>query len=223
MDPEFSTAWALLGWVLLIDVEFGMVKSPAESMKRAGECAQKAIALNDSCAKAYSLVGHLNLLQRKYDDAIKYGEKAVSLNPNDPHMLCALAQPMNYNGNFDESIALVKKAMRLCPNYPTYFLTLLSQSCFMAGRYEEALAAGELLLSRSDKSERDARNAHMVLARAYAELGQIDRASLHIEEARKMNPKAITLARSREYAMRFYRDPAHAERSIASLRKAGLK
>jgi len=223
MDPEFSTGWALLGYVRLQDVLLGTSKSPAESIKLAGEYAQKAIALNDSCAKAYLLVGHLNLLQRKYEEAIKYAEKAVTLNPNDPHILAVLALFMHFDGRFEESVALGKMAMRLSPSYPTWLLSGASAGYIMAERYEEAIAAGKLLLSRSDKSERDAIAAHRSLAQAYMALGQSDEARLHIEEAQKIDPKVFNLGVQRERAMRSYRDPADAERFIALLRKAGLK
>ena len=223
MDPEFSTAWALLGYVHLDDVLLGVSKSPAESLKRAGEYAQKAIALNDSCAKAYALVGHLRLLQRNYDEAIKYGEKAVALNPNDPHMLAIFSIITHFDGRFEESIALIKKAMRLCPNYPAYFLNFMCRYYIMAGRYEEAITASNLLLFRSDRSEWDAMCAHISLAQAYVGLGRSDEARLHIEEGRKMNAEVFTLGWNRERATRSYRDPADAERLVAMLLKAGMK
>ena len=189
----------------------------------AEEYAQKAIALNDSCAKAYLLVGHLNLLQRKHEEAINYAEKAVTLNPNDPHILAVLALFMHFDGRFEESVTLGKKAMRLSPSYPTWLLSGASAGYIMAERYEEAIAAGKLLLTRSDKSERDAIAAHRSLAQAYMALGQSDEARLHIEEAQKIDPKVFNLGVQRERAMRSYRDPADAERFIALLRKAGLK
>jgi len=223
MDPEFSTAWALLGFVSLNDALFGISKSPAESIKLAEEYAQKAITLNDSCAKAYLLVGFLRLAQKKYEEAIKYAEKAVALNPNDPHMVAGLAMAMHFDGRFEESVELGKKAMRLSPSYPTWLLGNQSEICIMAGRYEEAIAAGKLLLSRSNRSERDAIAAHRSLAQAYIALGRSDEARLHIEEGEKINPKVFNLAAQRKVAMRFYRNPADAERFIALLDKAGLE
>jgi adenylate cyclase len=223
MDPEFSTAWALLGFVSLNDALFVTSKSPAESIKLAEEYAQKAITLNDSCAKAYLLVGFLRLAQKKYEEAIKYAEKAVALNPNDPHMVAGLAMAMHFDGRFEESVELGKKAMRLSPSYPTWLLGNQSEICIMAGRYEEAIAAGKLLLSRSNRSERDAITAHRSLAQAYIALGRSDEARLHIEEGEKINPKVFNLAAQRKVAMRFYRNPADAERFIALLDKAGLE
>jgi len=190
-------------------------------MKGAFECAQKAIGLSDSCAKAYSLMGWINLLQRKFDEAIENGEKAVRLNPNDPHMLVGLANIMHFNGRFDESIALVKNAMRLCPYYPAAYLRALFLSCFLAGRYKEALAASELLLARAHKGEFNPLVGHTSLAEAYVVLGQEDKARAHAEEVLKINPN-FTLDGERK-RMYFYRDQAHLERHIDALSKAGLK
>jgi adenylate cyclase len=190
-------------------------------MERALECAQKAIGLNDSCAKAHSLMGYINLLNRRFDEAIENGEKAVRINPNDPIMLNVLAGIMQCNGKFDESIALVKNAMRLCPYYPAYFLRTLSMSYFLAGRYEEALAVGELMLARAQKGEFSPLLAHTTLAEVYIGLGQEDKARAHAEEVLKINPN-FSLADERK-RLYFYRDPSHLERHIDALRKAGLK
>jgi adenylate cyclase len=221
LDPKFAGGWAQLGWTHLFDVMFGWSLSPVQSIERALECAQKAIGLSDSSAKAYALMGYINLLNRKFDEAIENGGKAVRINPNDPIMLDILASIMHFNGRFDESIALVKNAIRLCPYYPALFLNPLSMSCFLAGRYEEALAAGELLLARAEKGEFNPLFAHISLAEIYIGLGQDQKARAHAEEVLKINPN-YSLADQRK-RMYFYKDPAHLERHIDALRKAGLK
>jgi adenylate cyclase len=221
LDPKFAGGWAQMGWTYLWDVNFGWSKSPVQSMERALECAQKAIGLSDSCAKAHSLMGYINLLNRKFDKAIENGEKAVRINPNDPIMLSILAAIMHFNGKFDQSIALVKNAMRLCPYYPAIFLIQLSMSYFLAGRHEEALAASELMLARAHKGEFSPFMAHMSLAEAYIGLGQDQKARAHGEEMLKINPN-YSLADQRK-SMYYYREPAHADRHIDALRKAGLK
>jgi adenylate cyclase len=220
LDPKFAGAWALMGWTHLFEVMQGWSKSPVQSKQRASECAQKAIGLNDSCAKAYDLMGFINLLDRKFDEAIENTEKAVRLNPNDPTMLENLGAMMHFNGKFDESIALIKNAMRLSPSYPAFYLYQLSSSYFLAGRYQEALAASKQLLARADKGEFNPLLAHLVLAEAYIGLGQEDKARAHAEEALKINPN-YSFADLRKRNL--FRDPSHLERVIDALRKAGLK
>jgi len=165
-------------------------------------------------------MARINLMQRKFDEAIENGEKAVRINPNDPEWLVVLAVIMHFNGNFDESIALMKNAMRLCPYYPAYFLRVLSMSYFSAGRYKEGLAASELLLARAQKGEFSPLWAHLYLAEAYIGLGRDQEARAHAEEVLKIDPN-YSLADVRK--LYFYRDPSHSERHIDALRKAGLK
>jgi tetratricopeptide (TPR) repeat protein len=165
-------------------------------------------------------MGFINLLNRRFDEAIENGEKAVAMNPNDPIMLSVLSGIMIYNGKFDESIALMKNAMRLCPYYPAFYLRLLSSSYFLAGRYKETLAAGELMLARAHKGEFSPLLAHRALAVAYIGLGQDDKARAHAEEMLKIDPN-YSLADERK--INLHRDPTYLEHFIDALRKAGLK
>jgi tetratricopeptide (TPR) repeat protein len=91
----------------------------------------------------------------------------------------------------------------------------------LAGRYEEALAASERLLARAHKGEFSPLLAHTALAEAYMGLGQDHKARAHAEEVLKIDPN-FSLADERK-RLYFYRDPAHLERRIDALRKAGLK
>jgi adenylate cyclase len=221
LDPKFAGAWALLGWTYLWEINMGWSKSPTQSMKEGLECEQRAIGISDSCAKAHAAMGWINLLQRKFDEAIEEGEKAVRINPNDPVMLNILATIMQFSGKFDQSIALMKNAMRLSPYYPASFLSALSGSNFFAGRYEDALAAGELLLARAQKGEYSPFLAHRTLARAYIGLGQNQKARAHAEEMLKINPN-YSLADERKM-MSYFKDPATVDRAIDAMRRAGLK
>jgi len=219
LDPNFAGAWALKGYIHMTDVAFGFGKSPAQSIKRAEECAQKAIAVDDSNAKAYSLLNRVRGMQRNFDQAIEYGEKAVALNPNDPHMLVAFSITMHSSGRFEESIALIKKAMRLSPYYPAFYLQFLAQSYVLTERYEKAIATSKLLLDRSRKGEFNPLFAHLYLAEAYIGLGHEDKARTHAEEVLKINPNFSLKSFPFLYS---YRDPVHSERRIAALSRAGL-
>lgn len=219
-DPNFAGAFALLGCTHLIDaIQFGG-KSPAQSIKRAEECARKAISLNDSIAAAQSLMGGIRRSQGKWDEAVEYGEKALAINPNDPGMMFSLALTIHYLGRFDESIALTEKAMRICPYYPAIYLALLAPSYVVAGRYQEAIKACELMLDRSRKGEINPLFAHVFLAEAYVGLGQLDKAREQAEEVLKINPKFSLESEKRLTA---FKDPVYGERRLAALRKAGLK
>jgi adenylate cyclase len=219
LDPDFAGAWALLGYTYFIDVaEFGG-KNPAQSMKLAEESAQKSLSINDSTAKALALMGSIREVQHNYDEAVNYGEKAVAVNFNDPTIAVILAIRYHHLGRFDESIALIKKAMRISPYYPAFYLKFLAPSYILAGRYDEAIETSKLMLERSRKGEINPLDAHIVLAEAYAELGQMDNAKAQAEEVLKINPK---YSLEGDVFLNSYKNPAYIERRRTALRKAGL-
>jgi adenylate cyclase len=220
LDPKFAGAWSLLGWTHFVESVSRSNKSPLHSLKQAEECAQRAIAINDSTAKAYALIGFIRLLRKNYNEAIKYEEKAVALNPNDPQIVGIFASVLHYTGKFEESIALMKKAMRLTPYYPAWYLRDLIQSYLLTGRYEEALAAGKLLLERSQRGEFNPLTPRLLLAETYIGLSQEKEARAHAEEVLKIDPNFSVAGRRMLYA---YQDSVHSERRVSALRKAGLK
>jgi adenylate cyclase len=220
LDVNFAGAWAMLGFTHFTDVTLGWGKTPAQSIKLAEECAQKALSINDSTAKAQALMGRIRSIEGKYDEAVKYGEKAVAVNPNDPIMMLILAIIYHYSGRFDESIALIKTAMRICPYYPATYLLFLAPSYLLTGRYDEAIETCKLMLDRSRKGEINPLYGHVYLAEAYIGLGQGQKAQEQAEEVLKINPN-FTL--EKEKVLLSYKDVAHKERHLAALRKAGLK
>jgi tetratricopeptide (TPR) repeat protein len=220
LDPHFAAVWAILEYTYFIDVNFGWTNSPPQSMKGAEKCAQKALSINVSTAKAQSLMCSIRTVQAKYDEALQYGERAVAINPNDPTMVVRLGYAMRNAGRFDESITLIKNAMRICPYYPAYYLTYIAPSYLLTGHYQEAIEACELLLDRSRKGEINPLLARLYLAEAYAGLGRIDKAKAQAEEVLKIKPNS---SMESEISLTTYKDPAHKEWQFAALRKAGLK
>jgi adenylate cyclase len=220
LDPKFAGAWALLGFTHSVEAYYGWGPAPLASIKKAEECAQKALSINESTAKAQALMGSIRLVQGRYDEAIRYGERAVAINPNDATMMVVLAIVMHGAGRFDESIALIKTGMRICPYYPAFYLRFLAASYLLTGRYREAKEACELLLDRSRKGEINPFFAHLHLAEAYAGLGQMDKARAEAEEVLKIKPG---FSLETEKLLAAYKDPAHKEQHFALLRKAGLK
>jgi len=112
--------------------------------------------------------------------------------------------------------------MRLHPYYPAYYLAWLGSAYRMVGRYEEALTVYEQLLDRSLKGDFPAMIAHLFLAEVYAELGQEEKVRTHAAEVLRLNPR-FSLKRIRRVLTYGYKDPAHLERRVNALRKAGLK
>jgi adenylate cyclase len=119
-------------------------------------------------------------------------------------------------GRAEESIELVGKAMRLNPHYPVNYLFELGMASLWTGRYEEAVAVFREILKRSPSYL----PARIHLTVSYSELGRHEEAWAEAAEVLRLNP---------QYSLEAYRqrvpvkDPAVLERTLAALRKAGLK
>ena len=82
LDPNYEAPYSLLGGTHLIDLWFHWGESPKVSMEKAIPLLQKAVVLRPTSDSANALLGHLYLLQKRYDESVKAGEKAIALNPN---------------------------------------------------------------------------------------------------------------------------------------------
>ncbi|MBW1863081.1 MAG: tetratricopeptide repeat protein, partial [Deltaproteobacteria bacterium] len=113
-------------------------------------------------------------------------------------------------------------AMRLHPYYPAYYLQWLGGAYRMTGRYEEALTVYKQLLDRSRKGEFRIFTPHLFLADIYAELGREEEARTHAAEVLRISPKFSLEVVRRMGSTYQYKDPAHLERRLNALRKAGI-
>jgi len=219
IDPKDPFAWTMLAWTHWFDATSGYSESRAKSFKRAIELAKKALSMDDTLSDVYALLGGISLFQRQHEKAIAAGEKSIALGPNSATSHVLFGYTMAYAGRFEEAIALIKKGMRITPHYPAFYLNHLGRPYFQTGRYEEALTIYKQLLARSRKGEYNPLPAHLNLAGTYIMLGREEEARAHAAEVLRINPN-LSLEWVRKAS--FYKDPAHLERVLSALHKAGL-
>ena len=220
LDPKFATAWALLGWIVHRGFKWGWGESSLQSVDRAEEYAQKAIALDSSNSKAYGLLSDIRLYQQDYDKAVEYGKKAVALSPSDPHWHVTLASKLMYFGNHEEAYPHIKTAMRLSPFPPAYFFDFLIMACFLTRRYDEGISAAKQLLDLCQKGEYPSYWVNFYLIPIYSELGQDELARSNVAELLRLNPnyRLENIARVLPFKNKF-----DLERFLSAFKKAGLK
>lgn len=220
LDPTYTIAWTALAFTHNLEVRLGFSHSPIESLKRAMECGQKALELDDTQPEVHTVWTALYTLKGEYDNALAAGRRAIELGPSDSlaHML--YAQALFYLGRFEEAVALAEKSVRLSPYCPSWSLDFLAQMCRMAGRYDQAIETFQQLLEPSRIGDYNPIWAYLGLADVCAELGRLDEAKRHVAEILRIDPTF-----SLEYVRRmsFFKDQSHLERRLAALRKAGLQ
>jgi adenylate cyclase len=216
LDPEYPMPYVSLGWTHILDWRHGWTKSPQKSMDRAVELAQKALTLDETYAFAHSFLAYVYRNQRQYEKAIAEGERAIALDPNYADAYAILTGVLCYAGRPEEAFASVKKAIRLDPFPPTFYFYYFGLTCWMTGRYEEAIANYKKALYRRPTYEL----AHIGLTATYSSAGHKEDARAQAAELLRVNPEF-----SLEYLAKTipFKTQADTERFISALREAGLK
>jgi len=215
LDPTYAEAYARLGWTYSAEWVFQWSLDP-QTLERALELAQKAIALDDTLPRAHMLLGFVYLFRGRHEEAIAEGTKAMTLDPNDADSYAIVGQILNYAERPEETVEMVEKGMRLNPHSPAYYLSVLGHAYRLRGRLEEAIA----ILKRAIARNLNFLGAHTVLVYCYGDLGREGEARAEGAEILRISPHFSL----EDWKKRFpHKDPAVVERSLAALRRAGLK
>jgi adenylate cyclase len=209
LDPRYAQAHAGLSWVYLQSWQFLWSADP-ESLERARELAERAIALDDTLAEGHHLLGQIYLWQKEHERAIAEAQRAVAIAPNDARGYETLAEVLAWSGRPEESIAFIRRAMRLNPHYPFFYLWTLGHASYVARRNGEAAEA----LSRILAQNPNFLPAHAYLAVIFVEMGQPRRAREAWNRAQALSPDA-TPANLRQRLP--YRRPADLDRFLTAV------
>jgi adenylate cyclase len=215
LDPEYAPPYHVLSITHMMDVFFGTTKSPKQSMTRAVELIQKAIALDDSYALAHGWLGFLYGHLRKYEESIMEAQKGVALDPNGAHNYLYLCMTLRFAGRFEEAVKAIKKAIRLNPFPPGTYFPMACGTYIFVGRYEEAIEAGKKAVTAMPNDYM----AHMLLTAAYSLAGRQEEARIAAEEVLRLHPKFSLVFWGK---MIPFKNQADKEHVIGALRKAGL-
>src|SRR5919106_1197425 len=172
-----------LSWAHLNSWQF-MWSTDPESLERARELAERAIALDGTLAEGYRLLGQIHLWKKEHDRAIAQAERAVAIAPNDADAYETLAEVLGWAGRPEESIQLIRQAMRLDPHYPFFYLWTLGHAYYVARRNGDALDTFNMVLQQNPNFF----PAHAYLAVLFTEMGQVKRAREAWNRASRLSP-----------------------------------
>jgi adenylate cyclase len=215
LDPEYSWAYFVLGRSHMMDVWVRASKSPKESIGKAIELVQKAIALDDTNVNAHGLLAMLYSMTRQYDKSVAQAEKAVALNPNSAIAHFMVGKTLFFAGRSEESIPEYKKAIRLNPIPPNNHFWSLGLSYAYTGQYEEAIEWCEKAVSR-DPNDLLAR---IMMTVVYSLSGRDEAARTEAAEVLRIQPKFSVKGFEKRLT---YKRKEDSEKFLNALRKAGL-
>ena len=216
LDPDYPWAYYVLGRSHMMDVWVRASKSPKESIGKAIELVQKAIAMDSTNADAHSLSGFLYSMTKQYDKAIAQAEKAVALNTNSAWAHFIMGKTLFFAGRSEESISEYKRAIRLNPIPPGNHFWSLGLSYAYTEQYEEAIKWCE----KAVRQEPDDLLARMMMTVVYSLSGRDEEARAEAAEVLRIQPK-ITLDKFKKKLT--YKKDVDRDRFLNALQKSGLK
>ena len=89
----------------------------------------------------YALGSIYYYYRQKYELATLQIDRAIEINPNDYHNICAKAWIMTFSGNLAEGVACSIEAMRINPLASDGCLMVVGMAEYLAGRCDAALKA----------------------------------------------------------------------------------
>jgi len=215
INPVYTPALSLLGFTLTDQARFGWEKDEAATYEAALGCAARALAVDANSDEAYVTLGYTRLFQRRHDDALAAGEKAIALCPNSAGSYHMAALFHGFAGDFRRAAQYEQQAERLSPLSRNESMNHAAWAKFHLGDLAEARdIASRILIERPHWL-----TAQVTLAASLWNLGNEDEARLIV---RKMLANHPNLTASR-WAQRLpYRHQKDLDVLITPLRLAGL-
>jgi len=215
INPVYAPALSLLGFTLTDQARFGWEKDEAATYEAALGCAARALAVDPNSDEAYVTLGYTRLFQRRHDDALAAGEKAIALCSNSAGSYHMAALFHGFAGDFRKAAQYEQQAERLSPLSRNESMNHAAWAKFHLGDLAEARdIASRILIERPHWL-----TAQVTLAASLWNLGNEDEARLIV---RKMLANHPNLTASR-WAQRLpYRHQKDLDVLITPLRLAGL-
>jgi len=215
INPVYTPALSLLGFTLTDQVRFGWEPAQATSYEAALECAMKALAVDPDSDVGHVALGYTRLFQRRHDDAVTAGEKAIAVGCSGAGNYHMAGMFHGYAGNFRKAVDYEEQAQRLSP---------LSRNESWVDEARARFHLGDLIATRDIASrvlieKPHWLTAHAVLTAALWNLGSEDEARATI---RKMLANHPNLTASRWAQGLPYRHQKDLDALITPLRLAGL-
>ena len=215
LEPSYACAYSLLGTTHLTEVWFGSSTSPKQSITKAKENIDKAIALNPSLSGPHSMLAFLLRTLGQYDKAIAQAEKALSMKPDSMFSLRELAECLKFAGRCQEAIPLYEKVIRHDP-FSTANYSMLGSCYLKTGQYEKAIR----ICKRAAERNPNDLFAHLCLARAYSVEGRYEEARAVGKEILRIDPTFSVETFAERIKFKKQEDK---EQYVELLHNAGLK
>ena len=215
LDPNYSQAYAGLGWAYMFDYANCWRDNTDDSLRLAKHYAEQAIQKDPNEPLARFAASLAAMFGKDLDRAKSEADIALSLNPNFALAYANLGTICAYAGQPLAAITAIEHAIRLDPAWSRQYLHFLGTAYLLAGKYETAAALLRQRVSLVPGTD----FTRAVLASALGHLNEIDEARRIWRELKEINPK---YSFSEHFSRQPFKREEDARRIAEGLAKAGL-
>jgi TolB-like protein len=215
--PRYATAWALLSQTYVDEIRFGYrldQSSPPVSIERALAAARRAVELDPRNVRGLQAVMFSLYFNKEVEAALKIGEQALAMNPNDTELMGEYGYRLALSGDWDRGCPFVERAHDRNPDPAAYYESALALCAYMRGDYRSAS-----IWIRKTKAPANF-GFHLIAAVIFAEAGEP--ADAEAERRWLMENAASVAKNARTWIASRVAQSQDVDRFVASLKKAGL-
>lgn len=184
LDPSFAEAFSADARTT-VDIwraNFNDVIQSAPARKRAYEKASQALKIDPDLSSPYAILGIMQVVDRRYDEAIASAKRAIALGPGDAGAHVALGYVQLFASNHAEATVAVESALRLDPNLSAINREIGGLVFLLKG--DTATAVQTLERTRDDAST--VSEFRFLLAAAYARANRLPEARASLDAGLKL-------------------------------------
>jgi adenylate cyclase len=215
INPAFTPALSMLGLTLTDQARFGWEKDRAATYDAAMDCAARALAADPGCGEAYLVIGYVCIFQRRHDEAVAAGEKAVTFTPSGWGAYHMAGMYHGYAGNFRKAALYEEQAQRLSPLHLNVSMVDEARARFHLGDFAAARDTALRVLAEKPRWL----TAQTILVAALWNLGSEDEARVIARELLVRHPDFSISRWARGLP---YRRQEDLDTLLTPLRRAGL-
>jgi TolB-like protein/class 3 adenylate cyclase/Tfp pilus assembly protein PilF len=213
LDPNYARALAQLAFHYAYG-QFSMSTglSDEEAVRRTLELSQRALAADTGDPQTLRMAAIAQWLSGEPEAALRSIEAAVSISPHDIDVMLNHGTILAYNGRYREGLALIEQVNRSEPRLPPGYRVVLSDVRYLAGDYEGAVAAIQMIVNPPYY-------ARVCMAASLAQAGRIEEAKSAVIENAPANFDTARFARRCAAQCALESDRQHV---LEGFRKAGI-
>jgi adenylate cyclase len=213
MHPEETQGLALIALTHWVEAFRGWAESPEDSIEKAVEIAEQAVAGGDQDGLGRMVLGHARLDQGKYEEALELSKSAAATRRSCPIANALYGRALLYGGDPEGAIQQMKHAIRTQRLYAPWMINILSEAYRDMGDIPSSIRLGKESLQLDEENA----DTNAILCADHVFLGAV-------EEARQIGQKLRQSGFStQDYATtKPYRDRDKLDVVTSALREAGL-